>query len=85
MTDREQWVIWNGSLGFLDMATIGHVEDGESGRSAFLDRLWRMSGYVAAEMAGGSGSIYALKRRKSAGPFCFSRISTTMLGSIVKS
>jgi hypothetical protein len=36
MTDREQWVIWNGSLGFADMATIGHVEDGESGRSAFL-------------------------------------------------
>ncbi len=36
MSDREQWVIWNGSLGFLDMATIGHVEDGESGRNAFL-------------------------------------------------
>jgi hypothetical protein len=36
MTDKEQWVIWNGSLGFLDMATIGHIEDGEGGRSAFL-------------------------------------------------
>ncbi len=36
MTDKEQWVIWNGSLGILDMATIGHVEDGEGGSRAFL-------------------------------------------------
>ena len=36
MTDREEWVIWNGSLGILDMATIGHIEDGEGGRRAFL-------------------------------------------------
>jgi hypothetical protein len=36
MTDKEQWVIWNGSLGILDMATIGHIEDGEGGRRACL-------------------------------------------------
>lgn len=36
MTDREEWVLWNGSLGFLDMATIGRIEDGERGRRAFL-------------------------------------------------
>jgi hypothetical protein len=37
MTDRqEEWVIWNGSLGVLDMVTIGRVEDGEGGRMAFL-------------------------------------------------
>lgn len=36
MTDKEQWVIWNGSLGILDMATIGHIEDGAGGRRAFL-------------------------------------------------
>lgn len=36
MTDKEQWVIWNGSLGVLDMVTIGQVEDGEAGRRAFL-------------------------------------------------
>lgn len=36
MADKEEWVIWNGSLGILDMATIGHIEDGEGGRSAFL-------------------------------------------------
>jgi hypothetical protein len=34
--DRDQWVIWNGSLGILDMATIGHIEDGEGCRKAFL-------------------------------------------------
>ena len=36
MTDKKEWVVWNGSLGILDMATIGHIEDGEGGRSAFL-------------------------------------------------
>ena len=36
MMDQEEWVIWNGSLGILDMARIGHIEDGESGRSAVL-------------------------------------------------
>jgi hypothetical protein len=37
MTDKKDWVIWNGSLGILDMATIGHEEDGEEGgRRAFL-------------------------------------------------
>lgn len=35
-TEAEQWVIWNGSLGVLDMATIGQIEDGAGGRSAFL-------------------------------------------------
>lgn len=36
MTDKEEWVVWNGSLGILDTAMIGHVEDGEGGRRAFL-------------------------------------------------
>jgi hypothetical protein len=36
MTDKEEWVVWNGSLGILDMATIGRIEDGEAGRRAFL-------------------------------------------------
>jgi hypothetical protein len=36
MTSTEEWVIWNGSMGVLDMVTIGHVEDDTSGRSAFL-------------------------------------------------
>jgi hypothetical protein len=36
MTNKEEWVIWNGSMGILDMARIGHIENGEGGRSAFL-------------------------------------------------
>ncbi|WP_091681324.1 molecular chaperone DnaJ [Methylocapsa palsarum] len=39
MTKKEEWVVWNGSMGILDMATIGRVEEdgsGKSGRSAFL-------------------------------------------------
>jgi hypothetical protein len=36
MTDKEEWVVWNGLMGILDTATIGHIEDGEGGRSAFL-------------------------------------------------
>ena len=36
MTGGEQWVIWNGSLGILDLVTIGHIEAGEGGRSAVL-------------------------------------------------
>jgi hypothetical protein len=36
MTDKEEWVVWNGSLGILVMATMGHIEDSEGGRSARL-------------------------------------------------
>lgn len=36
MTDKEQWVVWNGSLGVLDMVTIGHIETREDGRRAYL-------------------------------------------------
>ena len=36
MTDKEEWFVWNGSIGILDSATIGVIEHGEGGRSAFL-------------------------------------------------
>lgn len=36
MTDKEQWVVWNGSPGVLDMVTIGHIEAREDGRHAYL-------------------------------------------------
>ena len=36
MTEDEEWVIWNGSMGILDMVRIGRVEDGSEGRQAFL-------------------------------------------------
>jgi len=34
--EEEEWVIWNGSMGILDMVTIGRIEDGEGGRSGVL-------------------------------------------------
>ena len=36
MTDKEEWFVWNGSMGILDSVTIGAIEHGEGGRSAFL-------------------------------------------------
>jgi hypothetical protein len=36
LSQKEEWVIWNGSLGVLDMASIGRIEEGEGGRSAFI-------------------------------------------------
>jgi hypothetical protein len=34
--EATQWVVWNGSLGFLGMATVGRIENSEGGRSALL-------------------------------------------------
>ncbi len=36
MTDKEEWFVWNGSIGILDRVRIGAVEHGAGGRSAFL-------------------------------------------------
>ena len=36
MADKEEWFVWNGSIGILDSVTIGAVAHGEGGRSAFL-------------------------------------------------
>ncbi len=36
MTDKEEWFVWNGSIGVLDRVTIGAIAHGEGGRSAFL-------------------------------------------------
>jgi hypothetical protein len=36
MTDKVEWVVWNGSMGILDMATIGDIQHGETGRTACL-------------------------------------------------
>ncbi|MGD9544900.1 MAG: J domain-containing protein [Methylocystis sp.] len=36
MTDKQEWVVWNGSLGILDMVMIGDVHHGDSGREACL-------------------------------------------------
>ncbi|QXX75961.1 hypothetical protein MHY1_02795 [Methylovirgula sp. HY1] len=36
MTDKEGWVVYNGSLGIADKVIIGLIEEGEGGRSACL-------------------------------------------------
>lgn len=36
MADKEEWVVWNGSLGVLVMAALGRISRGEGGRSAWL-------------------------------------------------
>jgi hypothetical protein len=36
MTLNEQVVVWNGSMGILDMATIGRIEDSAGARFAYL-------------------------------------------------
>ncbi len=36
MSDKDEWVVWNGSLGVLDMARMGRVEPDTSGRNAWL-------------------------------------------------
>jgi hypothetical protein len=51
------WVIWNGSLGVLDMATIGHVEDGEGGRKAFLAPPYNVVGPFSLDELEAQGRI----------------------------
>ena len=36
MTEKEEWFVWNGSMGILDTARIGAIAHGAGGRSAFL-------------------------------------------------
>ena len=36
MTDPAQWVVWNGSLAVVDLASIGRIEPSDSGRRACL-------------------------------------------------
>ena len=44
MSDKEEWFVWNGSMGILDSVTIGAIERGEGGRSAFLAPPYDMVG-----------------------------------------
>jgi hypothetical protein len=42
--DGEEWVIWNGAHGLVTTVTIGRVEVGAGGRSAWLDEPFDMVG-----------------------------------------
>lgn len=57
MTDKEQWVIWNGSMGILDMATIGPIEEGAL-KPAEINAAFRRLAKTAHPDAGGSDEHY---------------------------
>lgn len=44
MADKEEWVVWNGSMGILMMAALGRIEEGPAGRSAYLAAPFDMVG-----------------------------------------
>lgn len=55
--DKEQWVVWNGSSGILAMATIGRIEVGAGGRSAWLDRPFDVVGPFSLDELEAHGRI----------------------------
>lgn len=57
MTDTGEWVVWNGSLGVLDMVTIGRVEEGEGGRTAFLAPPYGVVGPFSLDQLEAEGRI----------------------------
>ena len=57
ITDKQEWVIWNGSLGVLDMVTIGRVENGDRGRSAFLAAPYGVVGPFSLDELEAEGRI----------------------------
>lgn len=44
MAEKDEWVVWNGSLGLVILATLGSVEDGADGRRAWLAPPWNVVG-----------------------------------------
>jgi hypothetical protein len=43
-SQKEEWVIWNSSSGLLMMATLGRIDAGAGGRSAWMDSPFDMLG-----------------------------------------
>jgi hypothetical protein len=69
MTDKQEWVVWNGSLGVLDTVAIGRIEEGEAGRSACLAPPYDMVGpfsldELEAEGKVAFGACFVLSRRR---------------------
>ena len=54
---EEEWVIWNGSYGIVTMATIGRVEIGTGGRTAWLSRPYDMVGPFSLDELEAHGRI----------------------------
>lgn len=50
MFDDEPWVIWNGSMAFVDTAAVGRIEVSPDGsRMAYLDEPYEMAGPFALD------------------------------------
>jgi hypothetical protein len=49
MSDESDWVVWNGSLGVLDMVSMGRVEQDASGRNAWLAEPYDVVGPFSLE------------------------------------
>ncbi len=57
MTLNEQVVVWNGSMGVLDMAAIGRIEHGEGGRMAYLAAPYEVVGPFSLDELEAQGRI----------------------------
>ena len=65
----EQWVVWNGSLGVLDMVSIGRVEADAGGRQAWLDAPYGVVGPFSLDELEQTGRIafgacFVMSRRR---------------------
>ena len=69
MINLDEWVVWNGSMGILDMVTIGRIEHGEAGRSAWLATPYDVVGPFSLDDLENLGRIafgacHVMSRRK---------------------
>ena len=55
--DDEEWIIWNGEHGLATTVTIGEVEIGVNGKSAWLDEPFDMVGPFSLDELEKNGSI----------------------------
>jgi hypothetical protein len=69
MNNKDEWVVWNGSMGILDMVTIGRIEHSEAGRSAWLAAPYDVVGPFSLDELENLGRIafgacHVMSRRK---------------------
>jgi hypothetical protein len=57
MAPGEEWVIWNGSMGILDLAAIGRIENVEGRRDAFLAAPYAIVGPFSLDALEAEGRI----------------------------
>jgi len=57
MSDIRDWVVWNGSIGIVDMAALGRIEHDEAGRNAWLAEPYDVVGPFSLDDLESLGSI----------------------------